>query len=112
MGAVAEIRARVRASPSGVWLDPDHRLLFLAEDDDTGAPLALSVTCTHLGCLLRPSADARWLECPCHGSRYHLLDEGRAGPDLGRVVQGPATEDLSRVQMIQSGARLYLEDGP
>jgi glycine/D-amino acid oxidase-like deaminating enzyme len=42
--------------------------------------------CTHLGCLLNfNTAEQSW-DCPCHGSRF--------GVD-GRVLEGPAVEDLS-----------------
>jgi glycine/D-amino acid oxidase-like deaminating enzyme len=45
-------------------------------------------TCRHLGCRLTfNDADASW-DCPCHGSRY--------AADDGRVIEGPATQDLRR----------------
>jgi glycine/D-amino acid oxidase-like deaminating enzyme/nitrite reductase/ring-hydroxylating ferredoxin subunit len=53
--------------------------------DDVGRLHVMSATCPHLGCVLDwNQADRAW-ECPCHGSRF-AAD--------GRLVQGPATEDL------------------
>jgi nitrite reductase/ring-hydroxylating ferredoxin subunit len=57
--------------------------------DREGRLHQLSPVCTHLGCDVRwNDAEATW-DCPCHGSRF--------GPD-GRVINGPATVDLSRLE--------------
>jgi glycine/D-amino acid oxidase-like deaminating enzyme/nitrite reductase/ring-hydroxylating ferredoxin subunit len=55
--------------------------------DVAGNAHAVSVRCTHLGCLLRFNAAEQSWDCPCHGSRF--------GPD-GEVLEGPATEPLER----------------
>ena len=55
--------------------------------DMTGRTHAVSVRCTHLGCLLRFNAADRSWDCPCHGSRF--------GVD-GEVLEGPATRSLER----------------
>jgi len=48
---------------------------------------AVSLRCTHLGCLLRfNGAETSW-DCPCHGSRF-AVD--------GAVLEGPATDPLPR----------------
>jgi glycine/D-amino acid oxidase-like deaminating enzyme/nitrite reductase/ring-hydroxylating ferredoxin subunit len=53
--------------------------------DDTGALHAVSPVCTHLGCTVTwNTAETTW-DCPCHGSRF-TVD--------GKVIQGPALEDL------------------
>lgn len=44
---------------------------------------AISITCTHLGCIIKPSATG--FDCPCHGSRF--------APD-GKVIKGPAPAPL------------------
>ena len=53
--------------------------------DADGGLHAVSLRCTHLGCLLRfNSAETSW-DCPCHGSRF--------GVD-GEVLEGPAVSPL------------------
>jgi glycine/D-amino acid oxidase-like deaminating enzyme/nitrite reductase/ring-hydroxylating ferredoxin subunit len=58
--------------------------VFRAED---GSPLAVSLRCTHLGCLLRFNSAERSWDCPCHGSRFDVD---------GSVLEGPATRPLAR----------------
>ncbi len=38
--------------------------------NDGGAIRALSATCTHQGCLLRPDPKRRRLDCPCHRAAF------------------------------------------
>jgi glycine/D-amino acid oxidase-like deaminating enzyme/nitrite reductase/ring-hydroxylating ferredoxin subunit len=60
-------------SQTGVYRDP------------AGTVHAVSLRCTHLGCLLRfNGAETSW-DCPCHGSRF-AVD--------GTVLEGPANEPL------------------
>jgi len=43
--------------------------------------LALYRKCPHLGCQIPSLCDAsKWFECLCHGSKYTILGEKRAGP--------------------------------
>lgn len=52
-----------------------------------GAVVAVSRTCTHMGCLvLVPAPPGRTLDCPCHGSRF---------TPAGAVVNGPAPAPLA-----------------
>jgi len=53
--------------------------------DDDGTLHAVSLRCTHLGCLLRFNAAERSWDCPCHGSRFDVD---------GSVLEGPATTPL------------------
>jgi Rieske Fe-S protein len=53
--------------------------------DDAGSLHAVSLRCTHLGCLLRFNAAERSWDCPCHGSRFDVD---------GQVLEGPATGAL------------------
>ncbi|MBB4664208.1 glycine/D-amino acid oxidase-like deaminating enzyme/nitrite reductase/ring-hydroxylating ferredoxin subunit [Conexibacter arvalis] len=55
--------------------------------DDAGALHAVSLRCTHLGCLVHWNGAERSWDCPCHGSRF--------GID-GDVLAGPATRPLER----------------
>ena len=45
---------------------------------------AINATCTHLGCLVKPSTTG--FDCPCHDSRYTTS---------GDVTNGPATQPLN-----------------
>ena len=55
--------------------------------DEQGALTALSPVCTHLGCIVSWNTAEKSWDCPCHGSRFDTD---------GRVIQGPAVEDLER----------------
>jgi len=56
--------------------------------DEQGEIHAVSPVCTHLGCQVEFNNAERTWDCPCHGSRFDVD---------GRVIHGPATEDLSPV---------------
>jgi glycine/D-amino acid oxidase-like deaminating enzyme/nitrite reductase/ring-hydroxylating ferredoxin subunit len=57
--------------------------------DEAGAVHVLSPVCRHLWCYVAWNAAERSWDCPCHGSRYS---------GEGRVIQGPAVEDLRRIE--------------
>lgn len=50
---------------------------------DDGGLLALSIKCTHLGCIIQP--DDTGFQCPCHASSFNKL---------GEVLSPPATRSL------------------
>ena len=54
---------------------------------DDGRLVAVSSTCTHLGCQVNWNRAERSWDCPCHGSRF--------APD-GEVLHGPAVHRLER----------------
>lgn len=68
--------ATVTPIPSGQF--------FLARLEDGGF-LALSRTCTHLGCSLHWDGEKNRFQCPCHGSSFGLT---------GEVLSAPATRPL------------------
>jgi glycine/D-amino acid oxidase-like deaminating enzyme/nitrite reductase/ring-hydroxylating ferredoxin subunit len=53
--------------------------------DEDGKVHAVSLRCTHLGCLLRFNSAERSWDCPCHGSRFDVD---------GAVLEGPAVDPL------------------
>jgi nitrite reductase/ring-hydroxylating ferredoxin subunit len=61
------------------WLP--HRDLFVIHNQMGFG--ALSARCTHLGCVLRRTADG--FACPCHGARFDAN---------GQVISGPARRSL------------------
>jgi glycine/D-amino acid oxidase-like deaminating enzyme/nitrite reductase/ring-hydroxylating ferredoxin subunit len=73
------------APGEGGIVDVEGKTVAAFRDDD-GEVHALSATCTHLGCQVSFNSAERSWDCPCHGSRF--------GVD-GRVLQGPAVEDLA-----------------
>jgi glycine/D-amino acid oxidase-like deaminating enzyme/nitrite reductase/ring-hydroxylating ferredoxin subunit len=54
--------------------------------DKAGELHAVAATCTHLGCRIAFNTAERSWDCPCHGSRFDID---------GRVIQGPAVQDLA-----------------
>jgi glycine/D-amino acid oxidase-like deaminating enzyme/nitrite reductase/ring-hydroxylating ferredoxin subunit len=58
--------------------------VYCSED---GTLHAVSIGCSHLGCMLRFNAAERSWDCPCHGSRF-AVD--------GSVLEGPAVKPLER----------------
>ena len=64
--------------------------------DEAGRLHALSPVCTHLGCHVAWNRAERSWDCPCHGSRFS---------GEGRVIQGPATRDLTRRDIDEDGRR-------
>ncbi|MGA7935021.1 MAG: FAD-dependent oxidoreductase [Kovacikia sp.] len=52
-------------------------------------PQAISLSCTHQGCTVQPQVNGEF-HCPCHGA---VFDQ------QGRVVRGPAQQDLPRFKV-------------
>jgi Rieske Fe-S protein len=87
---------------AGVYIDvagTRQGLVLLRSGD--GVFTALSATCTHLGCRVRPSARA--LVCPCHGSAF-ARD--------GRVLRGPAQAPLPVYPVVIGGGRVEILSRP
>jgi len=70
----------------GVAYQPPGRNVALVRDES--GVYAVSLVCTHLGCIVKPSPTG--FDCPCHGSRF--------GPD-GSVTRGPAPVALHWVEV-------------
>lgn len=62
--------------------------------------VALSTTCTHLGCGVSWSAERKAFLCPCHGGVYD---------SSGRVTGGPPPRPLARLPLVVDGGRLRLD---
>jgi len=56
--------------------------------DEASVLHAFSAICPHMGCVLQWNSDEHSFDCPCHGSRFTCL---------GTVVNGPARNDLERI---------------
>jgi nitrite reductase/ring-hydroxylating ferredoxin subunit len=70
-GSAGVVRSGIERT--GVYRDPD------------GGLHAVSMRCTHLGCLVRFNAAENSWDCPCHGSRFDVD---------GEVLEGPAVRPL------------------
>jgi len=57
---------------------------------DAGGLHAISLICTHLGCIVTKHADK--FECPCHGSKFDVR---------GKVIGGPAPKALEWFKVSQ-----------
>ncbi len=65
---------------SGYHAERDFFLFLTAK-----GPIAVSRTCTHLGCRVNYLADRKIIECPCHQSRF---------TPTGQRISGPAKRNL------------------
>lgn len=84
--------------PAGEPFVPPGRSVALFRDAQ--GVYAISIICTHLGCIVKPSAQG--FECPCHGSLY--------APD-GSVTKGPAPRALSWLSVsVNDGTVIVDED--
>jgi Rieske Fe-S protein len=55
-----------------------------------GQFLGFSAVCTHTGCIVNRVAEST-IQCPCHGSRYHLDGTVAAGPAPRALQARPVT---------------------
>jgi len=66
---------------------------------DEGGVYEISLVCTHLGCIVKPTAGG--FECPCHGSRF--------GHD-GSVARGPAPKGLPWLGVSLAGGTVTVDE--
>lgn len=93
-----KFRVRLPASlASGQPFLPPGRSVALYKESNQ--VYAVSTICTHLGCIVKPSATG--FDCPCHGSKY--------GKD-GSVLKGPAPKALPWVEVKHLGGDNFLVD--
>jgi len=83
----------------GVAYVPPGRNVALVRDED-GAVHAISLVCTHLGCIVKPVETG--FDCPCHGSRF--------APD-GSVTRGPAPSPLPWLAVEGDGTTVVVDEG-
>ncbi len=72
----------------------------LAVFRQAGQVYAISTVCTHLGCIVTPSATG--FACPCHGSEFE--------PD-GAVRKGPAPRPLDWLEVTAGGGAIVVNEG-
>ncbi|MDQ3757887.1 MAG: FAD-dependent oxidoreductase [Actinomycetota bacterium] len=81
------------APGQGAIAELDGKTVAAYRDLD-GTLHAVSPTCTHLGCRVAFNTAERSWDCPCHGSRFDVD---------GRVIEGPAVEDLAAAERQAAG---------
>lgn len=77
-----------------------ERLAVVLDTSAATGLVALSTTCSHLGCGVSWNAARKAFLCPCHGGVY--------GPD-GAVLAGPPPKPLTRLPLVVSGGRVQLD---
>ena len=110
VGALRLPRAAVLDSPSkrvrlslpealaaGTAFVPPGRSMAVFRDAE--GVFAISTVCTHLGCIVKPTAEG--FECPCHGSRF-AAD--------GSVTRGPAPQPLRWLKVSASGEQWVVDE--
>ena len=77
----------------------DRQVVFLVKTGATDV-MALSSTCTHLGCRVSWNADEQALKCPCHGGVFDRT---------GAVKAGPPPKPLARLATRVDGEQVLVE---
>ena len=80
-----KVRIRHRVEAGSFIIEPEF-VLF----EDKHGPIAISRTCTHLGCTLTYDQSEGQFICPCHQSRFS---------STGKYISGPARKDLERFRV-------------
>jgi nitrite reductase/ring-hydroxylating ferredoxin subunit len=76
---------------------PPGRSVALFRDPE--GVYAISLVCTHLGCIVKPTATG--FDCPCHGSRF--------GHD-GTVLKGPAPKALPWLSVSVAASTITVDE--
>lgn len=77
-----------------------ERLAVVRDPSSPSGLVALSTTCSHLGCGVAWSAARKAFLCPCHGGVY-AAD--------GRVLAGPPPRPLARLPIAVAGGRATVD---
>ena len=64
------------------------------------SPVALSLTCTHLGCSVHWGEEPKEFLCPCHGGRFS---------PTGVVLSGPPPAPLTRYRAVVEHGAVYVD---
>lgn len=89
---------RPEAFPVGTVLLMARQKLIVARSAE--GFVAMSATCTHLGCMTRYEPAEKRIFCPCHGSQFDTS---------GNVTGGPAPRPLPRLAMTLEGDQLVVD---
>lgn len=71
------------------WITaPTKALAFITKESD-GTILAISATCTHLGCIVSWIEEDNFFKCPCHDGRYDSKGKVMSGPPPAPLLRHP-----------------------
>jgi Rieske Fe-S protein len=69
------------------WLTTSAKSLAYVKRVKEDEVIAISATCTHLGCIVTYDEEGNYFKCPCHDGRYDAE---------GKVISGPPPKPLRR----------------
>jgi cytochrome b6-f complex iron-sulfur subunit len=98
--AVVEAGPVEKFSPMSVTAFPRGRFYLVRLED--GGFLALSRTCTHLGCTVPWSTERKEFACPCHGSAFDVR---------GDVIRPPASRPLELYRVFIENMTVKVDTG-
>lgn len=81
------------------WLTTSAKTLAYVKRVKNDGVVAISATCTHLGCIVTWDDKQQIFKCPCHGGRYN--------PE-GQVISGPPPAPLRRHKTKIEDGRILL----
>lgn len=84
--------------PGTPFIPPGRNVALVKAHD--GSVHAISLVCTHLGCIVKPVEGG--FDCPCHGSKF-AAD--------GAVTRGPAPTSLPWLAVEGDGATVVVDEG-
>ncbi|MDP6809876.1 MAG: Rieske (2Fe-2S) protein [Kiritimatiellia bacterium] len=87
--------------PSGTVRVFDEEKVVVISDDE--GIYALSLVCTHLGCVVTLDRGSGQFDCPCHGSKFTME---------GEVTKAPAPRSLDRYEVsLLPGGQMMVDQG-
>jgi Rieske Fe-S protein len=81
------------------WLAATTRSLAYVKQPKEGEVIAISATCSHLGCIVTWDEEQKIFKCPCHNGRYDAQ---------GRVISGPPPRPLKRHRTKMEDGKIFL----
>ncbi|MFN8546418.1 MAG: Rieske 2Fe-2S domain-containing protein [Candidatus Eisenbacteria bacterium] len=84
-------------APNTAFVPPGRPVAVFRDRDGVHA---VSLICTHLGCIVKCETEA--FVCPCHGSQYKLD---------GTVTRGPAPKSLPWLAVSMNGDEVVVDEG-
>ena len=81
------------------WLTAVTRSLAYVKRVKEDEVIAISATCSHLGCIVTWDEEQKIFKCPCHDGRYDVE---------GRVISGPPPRPLKRHKSKIEDGKIFL----